>query len=215
MNRTEFRMDARQQREAEDRWAVGDGEWPEDRPRLPAVCVFTQALMIILVGLIVGCVLQAVAHSAPPSPSEIAAYVAMVHAQKHSAPALVVQHVGKSAESGQPETPQPAVRPSIKWVTPEEARKSPKPNWWHVTSPDIQSCPACLKCEAAFSDPRMIAWSEEFDCIRTTVGDRYPADVITSNDEKYKYRWGGYPGSVLLYTSRLMKGKALVTPSDK
>lgn len=74
--------------------------------------------------------------------------------------------VGPLEPTVQASTSAPPAAGSIHWVTPEEAAASPLPDYWCVTTDD-KSCVPCMRLAALLKDPRVIAWSRHYDCIKS------------------------------------------------
>lgn len=71
----------------------------------------------------------------------------------------------------------------VKWVTPEEAARSPKPNHWFLTD---SACVACERELQAMSSERNVEWSDLFDNVAVDrfAGETpaYPQDAFTTDD---------------------------------
>jgi hypothetical protein len=64
----------------------------------------------------------------------------------------------------------------IAWQPYAEALKSGKPLWIHIT--DSTDCPWCVKADAAFTDPVVVAASQNFACVLV--------DRATCNQAEYR-----------------------------
>lgn len=74
--------------------------------------------------------------------------------------------VGPLEPTVQASTSAPPAAGSIHWVTPAEAAASPLPDYWCVTIED-GSCPPCNRLKTLLADPRVIAWSRHYDCVKS------------------------------------------------
>ncbi len=119
---------------------------------------------------------------------------------------------------------------TINWLTDPEARETGKPIWYHVT--DSTDCPWCVKADAAFTSPEVVAASQNFACVLIdrnckdqtayrkwlnhygVVGkrERYPTDVfLTANFKRFAKvnNWTpDYPDRLRLATNWATRGKA-------
>ena len=171
------------------------------------------AASVVLLSLVALAALASVARSA--TPGEIAAFVAMQTALKQPAapPAAPAPVAKPTIQRGAPSAVRggagESTRPAIKWVTPEEAAKSPKPDWWHCSAPKGVPCPPCERAEKLLADPRVVAWSSEFDCVRASAPAPYPCDIFT--DGRLWIRKDGCPATVMKYMDRLDLAKRSLT----
>lgn len=103
----------------------------------------------------------------------------------------------------------------IHWVTKAEAEASPKPDFWHVTAPNLADCHWCVVAERLLQSPEVVKASRQFDCVRTTrVSGRsvpYPTDVFCSASRYWLV--SGCPSDAASYAQRLTDCLAIVQPT--
>ena len=71
--------------------------------------------------------------------------------------------VPQSSVAQAPSAPPAA---GILWVTPAQAKASPLPDYWCVTKED-GSCIPCLRLKSLLADPKVVAWSRHYDCVKS------------------------------------------------
>lgn len=75
----------------------------------------------------------------------------------------------------------PLAPATIDWLPYAEALKTGKPLWIHVT--DSHNCPWCVKADAAFANPVVVAASQNFACVLV--------DRATAPAEAYR-KWAAH-----------------------